>query len=147
MRSKIINYLPLLSVLIFCSCKKDWVDTKPYGNPSTAYQWDDSTDAVKSSAALYVAMKDEETWGRNLFWMQNASDDLIVGRTKPDAQNIKNFVCTGHEGYMTGGWSDLYFMLNKANLAVAGLKAATNLSADLKNRSLGEAYFVRGFTH
>jgi hypothetical protein len=136
MRTKIIKYLPLLPVLICCSCKKGWVDTKPYGNPSTAYQWDDSTDAIKSSASLYVAMKDENTWGRNLFWMQNASDDLIVGRTKPDAQNIKNFVCTGHESYMADGWTDLYSMLAKANLAIVGIKASTGLSGSLKNRCL-----------
>ena len=142
-----IKYLPFLSVLLFCSCSKNWVDTKPNGTPSSAYLWDDSTDVIKGTAALYVAMKDEPTWGRNLFWMQNASDDLIVGRTKPDAQNIKNFVCTGHEDYMAGGWSDLYSMLNKANEAVVGLKTAANISTDLKNRSLGEAYFIRGFTH
>jgi hypothetical protein len=147
MRIKITKYLPLLSLLTFCSCKKDWVDTKPYGNPSTAYQWDDSTDAIKSSAALYIAMKDENTWGRNLFWMQNASDDLIVGRAKPAAQNIKNFVCTGSESYMADGWTDLYSMLAKANLAVVGIKASTALSESLKNRCLGEAYFIRGFAH
>jgi len=147
MKRSILNYFLFLPILICCSCKKSWVDTKPNGTPSAAYLWDGETDVIKGTAALYVPMKDEETWGRNLFWMQNASDDLIVGRVKADAQNIKNFVCTGREGYMTGGWNDLYFMLNKANVAIVGLKTATNISDDLKNRSLGEAYFIRGFAH
>ncbi|HVU95370.1 MAG TPA: RagB/SusD family nutrient uptake outer membrane protein [Puia sp.] len=136
---------PLL--LLLASCTKTWVDTKPYGSPSTANLWTDSTDALKGTAALYIAMKNESTWGRDLFWMQNAGDDLIVGRPKPAAENIKNFVCTGHEGYISQGWSDLYSMLNIANEAIAGLKNATALSASLRNRSLGEAYFMRGFAH
>ncbi|GGB25159.1 RagB/SusD family nutrient uptake outer membrane protein [Puia dinghuensis] len=136
---------PLL--ILFSSCSKNWVDTKPYGNPSTAYLWSDSADAIKGTAALYDAMQNESTFGRDLFWMQNASDDFIVGRPKPNAENIKNFVCTGHEGYMAQGWSDMYTMLNVANEAVVGLKSASNLTASLRNRSLGEAYFMRGFWH
>src|SRR5947209_3636206 len=97
MKRTILNYLFILSVLGLSSCSKNWVDTKPNGTASSAYLWDNDADATKGTAALYVAMKDEATWGRNLFWMQNGSDDLIVGRPKAKAENIKNFVCTGQE--------------------------------------------------
>lgn len=137
----------LLLLVVFSACSKNWVDTKPNGTPSSAYLWDGETDVIKGTAGLYVSMQYESTWGRDLFWMQDASDDLIVGRPKADGENIKNFVCTGHEGYMAQGWSDLYATLTKANEAIAGLQTATNISADLKNRSLGEAYFMRGFIH
>ena len=147
MKRSIFLYFLLLSGLMFSSCKKDWVDTKPNGTPSAAYEWNGEDMITKATAALYVPMRYESTWGRNLFWMQNASDDLIVGRSKADAENIKNFVCTGREGYMSGGWNDLYWMLNKANQAIAGLQTATNITDELKNRSLGEAYFIRGFSH
>src|SRR5579871_3928898 len=90
----------LIFALLLGSCKKNWVDTKPNGAPSAAYQWNGTDMVTKSTAALYVSMRYENTWGRNLFWMQNASDDLIVGRPKPAAENIKNFVCTGAEDYM-----------------------------------------------
>jgi len=137
----------ILPMLILCSCSKNWVDTKPNGTASSAYLWDGETNVTKGTAALYVSMRFESTWGRDLFWMQNASDDLIVGRSKAKAENIKNFICTGSEDYMTGGWNDLYWMMNKANQAIAGLQTATNITDDLKNRSLGEAYFIRGFSH
>ena len=145
MKKLLILALPFL--LLLSSCSKNWVDTKPYGTPSTAYQWADSTDVIKGTAALYVSMPYESTWGRDLFWMQNASDDFIVGRPKANAQNIKNFVCTGREGYMAQGWSDLYKTLDIANRAIAGLQTATGISETLRNRSLGEAYFMRGFIH
>ncbi len=147
MRHPIYICFLLLPVLIFSSCSKNWVDTKPNGTASSVYLWDGETNVIKGIAALYVPMRYESTWGRDLFWMQDASDDLIVGRPKANGENIKNFICTGREGYMAQGWSDLYGMLNKANEAIGGLQHATNISDDLKNRSLGEAYFIRGFTH
>ncbi|MBN8853298.1 MAG: RagB/SusD family nutrient uptake outer membrane protein [Sphingobacteriales bacterium 50-39] len=147
MKRKISNYLLILPVFVLGACSKSWVDTKPNGTPTAAYQWNGTDMVTKSTAALYISMAFESTWGRNLFWMQNASDDLIVGRPKANAEHIKNFTCTGHEGYMSGGWNDLYSTLNKANMAIAGMQTATNISADLKNRGLGEAYFMRGFAH
>lgn len=145
-RSKYI-YLLLLVAVFSSSCSKDWVDTKPNGAPSSAYLWDGESNVEKGIAALYISMRFESTWGRDLFWMQNASDDLIVGRSKADGENIKNFTCSGREGYMTSGWNDLYTALANANAAIAGVQKATNISDDLRKRSLGEAYFMRGFVH
>ncbi|AHF15661.1 RagB/SusD family nutrient uptake outer membrane protein [Niabella soli] len=147
MKRLIIICLVLSAGVLLNSCSKNWVDTKPNGTPSAAYQWDGVDMVTKSVAALYIPFSYESTWGRDLFYMQNASDDLIVGRAKASAENIKNFICTGDEGYLAQGWNDLYFMLNKANQAIAGLPAATNISEDLRKRSLGEAYFIRGFAH
>lgn len=142
-----VVYMFIAAGLLFTACKKDWVDTKPNGLPSTAFQWNGEEMVIKSVLALYDPMRNETTWGRDLFWMQNASDDLIVGRSKTDGENIKNFNCSGREGYMTNGWNNLYWMLNKANIAIGGLTTATNISEELKTRSLGEAYFMRGFAH
>jgi hypothetical protein len=140
-------YFILISLFILSSCGEDWVDTKPNGLPSTAYFWQSEDDVNKAVAAMYTPMRYESTWGRDLFWMQNASDDLIVGRSKANGENIKNFIPTGREGYMTGGWNDLYWMLNKANQVIANIDKATNISEDLRKRAKGEAYFVRGFAH
>ncbi|WP_295122958.1 RagB/SusD family nutrient uptake outer membrane protein [uncultured Chitinophaga sp.] len=129
------------------ACSKNWVDTKPTGEPTTAFFWKSDEDLEKATAALYVPMRYESTWGRDLFWIQDASDDLVVGRVKADGENIKNFIPSGREGYLTGGWNDLYWMLNKANQAIEGIPKSINTSEAVKNRSLGEAYFVRGFAH
>lgn len=135
-------------ILLVCgSCRKNWIDTKPNGAPSTAFLWSGTTDVNEGIAGLYVSMRYEPTWGRDLFYMQDASDDLIVGRPKADAQNIKNFTCTGHEGYLATGWTDLYQTLEYANQAIAGVQNATNISDSLRQRALGEAYFMRGWVH
>jgi hypothetical protein len=144
-----LKYILSLLLVAFAmgACKKNWVDTKPNGNPTTAYFLQSEEDVKKAVAAIYVPLRYESTWGRDLFYMQNASDDLIVGRAKADAENIKNFIPTGREGYMATGWNDMYWMLNKANQVIQGVPAATNVSDAVRNQALGEAYFVRGFVH
>lgn len=145
--NRIILFLLIATGTLFVSCSKNWVDTKPNGSPSTAYLWDGPSSVSKGINALYEQFRKEETWGRDLFWMQLASDDLIVGRSKATAENIKNFLCTGSEGYITSAWQLLYWMVNKANVAIEGLPGATNITEELRSRSLGEAYFIRGFAH
>ena len=148
MKLNSIYKLSLVALMAFAtSCDENWVDTKPNGEPTTAFFWKSEDDVKKAVASMYVPMRYESTWGRNLFWMQNASDDLVTGRVRAESDNIKNFNVTGREGGMTGGWNDVYWMINKANQVIEGIPTATGVSESVKNTALGEAYFVRGFAH
>lgn len=140
-------YFILFPLLIITSCKEDWVDTKPYGSPSTAFFYQNSSDVTQAVAAMYQAFRNESTWGRNLFWVQNGSDDFVIGRSNADAANIKNFIPTGRESYMTGPYNDLNGQLNRANQVLANIDKAVNISEELRARSKGEAYFIRAFAH
>ncbi|MBC9930530.1 RagB/SusD family nutrient uptake outer membrane protein [Chitinophaga qingshengii] len=142
-------YIPALMAMMagWSGCSQNWVDVEPTGAPSIDNFWKSDNDLRKGSAALYTTMKDEETWGRDLFWVQDASDDLIVGRAKADGENIKNFIPSGREGYLTEGWKRLYAMINTANQVLENAPKAVNVSEDLRKKSLGEAYFMRGFAH
>lgn len=135
-----------ITVLVITGCDKNWVDTKPNGEPTTAFFWKSEEDVKRALAAMYRPMDYENTWGRNLYWMQNASDDLVTGRVRAESDNIKNFNITGREGGLANGWNDIYWMLNKANQVIEGVPTAT-VSDAIKNRALGEAYFIRAFAH
>ncbi|CAG4994507.1 SusD-like protein [Dyadobacter sp. CECT 9275] len=135
-----------VSLLTITGCGENWVDTKPNGAATTAFFWKSEEDVKRGLAAIYRQMDNENTWGRNLFWMQDASDDIVPGRVRAESDNIKNFNITGREGGMANGWNDVYWMMNKANQAIEGLPTAT-VSDALKNRALGEAYFIRAFSH
>lgn len=144
-----LKYIVTLVTFLFTisACDEQWVDTKPNGEPTTAFFWKSEDDINKAVAALYVPMRYESTWGRNLFWMQNASDDLITGRVRAESDNIKNFNITGRESGIANGWNDLYWLMNKANQVIEGVPTATNVTEQVKNNALGEAYFMRAFAH
>lgn len=148
MIKNILNIVVCFVLLVAqTGCTKNWVDAKPNGAPTTAYFWQSDKDLEKAIAAVYTPMRYESTWGRDLFWVQNASDDLVVGRVKADGENIKNFIPTGREGYLSGGWNDLYWLINKANQVIEGAPKAVNVSEGVRTRVMGEAYFMRAFAH
>lgn len=142
-----ISTIILFATLLLNACKKDWIDTKPNGTPTVAFFWKTNEDIQNAVKAMYAPFANESTWGRDLFWMQIAGDDLIVGRSNANANNIKNLIPTGREGYMAQGWVDLYHMINMANQIIQGAPTATEASDSIKNQALGEAYFIRGFAH
>ena len=142
-----INYLLVGLVFFLSACNEEWVDTKPNGEPTTAFFWKSEDDLNRAVASMYQRMGSENTWGRNLFWMQNASDDVVTGRVRSESDNIKNFNITGREGSIANCWNDVYWMMNKANQVLEGAPTATGVSEAARNRALGEAYFIRAFSH
>lgn len=144
-----IRYLLSLVVMVvtMTGCNESWVDTKPNGEPTTAFFWKSEEDVKRGLAVMYRPLRYESTWGEDLYFTQNASDDVVVGRTDATGINIKNFNVTGREGYLSTAWNDLYWMMNKANQVIEGTSTATGISDATKNQALGEAYFIRGFSH
>jgi hypothetical protein len=54
---------------------------------------------------------------------------------------------TSNQNAIAQSWTTLFEAVGRANLLVANLDANTTLTADLKNRAYGEAYFVRALSY
>ncbi len=146
---KIISLL-IASLIALGSCE-DWTDVKPVGTPTTAFFWEDEEDVLAAVTAMYYDMtqghRGDRTFGRSFFWFQSASDDFIIGRSKQSAEDVKNFVVSGRDGYISNPYKGMYKMIRKANEILLNVPNVENIDPAIKNRSLGEAYFIRGFAH
>ncbi|WP_252737287.1 RagB/SusD family nutrient uptake outer membrane protein [Reichenbachiella agariperforans] len=144
---KILKY----SFLILCalwssSCSEDFLDQEPIGAPTDATFWKTEGDAVAASNGLYAAFTDDDLVGRGFFWYVNASDDMVTGRVKSDPDNMKNFICTGDEGYTRNIWSKKYKVIKQANDVINNV-ADMEIDQALKDRIMGEAYFLSGLMY
>lgn len=144
------NYIIILSILIgltTTSCS-DFLAVTPEGTPSqgTFFQTDkDATDAID---ALYWIMGKETTFGRDLFYEQaGGGDDFVWGRSR-GFNSLANFHFNGDESPLTSNWKMFYDYIARGNWIVSSLlkKGVDNLSS-VEKRSLGEAYFMRGWCH
>lgn len=140
----------LIAGLVACaalnSCSDDFTNLEPKGSSSYGNFWKTEQDAVQAANALYEYMPAEEMFSRGYFWYINASDDLVTGRVKAAADNIKNFVTTGDDGYSISVYTNSFKVIRRANDILLNVPAM-ELDEDLKNRILGEAYFMRGFNY
>ncbi len=133
-------------VLGMGSCAKK-LDIVPEGSPSSANFWVTQSDAIKASNAMYEKFDDEDFYGRGYWWFINASDDMVTGRVKAQGDNIKNFNSTFIGGaYTEDQWQLRYITIKRANDIITHLPTM-NIDAALKQRIMGEAYFISGLMY
>lgn len=140
-------------ILILCiaagflnSCTKK-LDITPEGSPVSGNFWQTSADAINGANALYEQFDGEEFYGRGFMWYMNASDDMVTGRSNGKADNVKNFnSATSGVSYLTDQWKMRYIVIKRANDIILHVPSI-NMDAALRNRILGEAYFLRGLMY
>jgi hypothetical protein len=142
------SLLCVTGIIAIQGCKKGTLDSiKPTGTPTTANFWKTADDAQQAANGLYDKQSgSEDLYGRGYFWFINASDDMVVGRTSADRENIKNFICTGDESSIYAPWSLHFVVMKRANDVIANVP---NIDMDqaTKNFIIGQAYFVHAVMH
>nr|WP_321450981.1 RagB/SusD family nutrient uptake outer membrane protein [uncultured Carboxylicivirga sp.] len=133
-----------LMVLGSTSCSDDFLERTPLGAAGEANYYQTAQDAENAVNAMYYYMGDEDMFSRGFMWYINASDDMVTGRPKSVPENIKNFNMTGDEGYASWMYPQSYKIIRRANDVIVNV-TPMNIDLDLKNRYLGEAYFMRAF--
>ncbi|GAB4107897.1 RagB/SusD family nutrient uptake outer membrane protein [Echinicola sediminis] len=126
------------------SCSDDFTNLEPLGSTSYENFFQTEQDAIEAANGLYFYMKDEDMFSRGFFWYINASDDMVTGRINSTADNIKNFNLTGEEGYAYWMYPQSYKIIRRANDILLNVPHM-DISESLKNRIVGEAYFMRAF--
>ncbi|WP_430810331.1 MULTISPECIES: RagB/SusD family nutrient uptake outer membrane protein [unclassified Carboxylicivirga] len=136
--------LPALLIGSLISCSDDFTDLVPKGSATQGNFWQNEADALAGANAMYYYMKDEDMFTRGFMWYINASDDMITGRVNAKADAAVYFNLSGDEGYFSWMYPQSYKVIRRANDVIANVPAI-DMDENLKQRILGEAYFMRGF--
>ena len=147
MKKYILYTYIIVTGLAATSCA-DFLEVTPEGMPSQTTFFKTDKDATDAIDALYWIMGQETTFGRDLFYEQaGGGDDFIWGRSR-GFNGLANFHFTGDEAPLRSNWDMFSEYIARANWIISSLlnKGTENLSA-VEKRSLGEAYFMRGWCH
>lgn len=146
MKRNIISIVAVSS-LLFVSCS-DLLDVKPEGTPNEGNYWKTDDDYTTAATTMYNNLSLEETWGRDLFWEQGASDDIFYSRSRGNAQmNLANL---NMDGETEGSIQSFYGYMYETNAAANNLidhALKLDQPTPIINNRLGEAYFMRAFSH
>ena len=142
-----ITTIIVLFTSLLSSCT-DWLDVKPEGSPNEANFWNTDQDYEKAAVSLYNCLSLEGTWGRNLFWEQGASDDIFFSRSRGNSQmNLANLDMNGStEGSIKDIYNIMYETMSEANNIIYHV-FQLDATTPIIDRTLGEAYFMRAFSH
>ena len=138
-----VSSLALVSV----SCS-DFLNTQPEGNPTTTTFFTNDKQSIDAVAILYADVQQEDCFGREFFWEQGATCDVVWGRTR-GYNGLATLNYDGDFGPLRNVWQRLTRTTARANWVIEQLlkkKASKQLTA-VETRSLGEAHFMRALTH
>lgn len=148
---KNIKYLILFFLTIqLIGCSDDFLERSPKGAPSSSNFWMTDNDAILGANAIYSKLGAEEMYGRGFMWLINASDDMIDGRNKGVAGELKNFTSDGNVGYVNNSWRDHWATIKICNDVIRNIKSMDEeglVSANVRDFCLGQAYFVSGWMY
>lgn len=128
------------------ACSDTFTELTPLGSPTSGNFWSSEEDAITAANGLYQHWDDDDLFGRGFMYLIAASDDIMQGRTDAAAAAIRNFEATGQEGRMAPIYPKMYTVIQRANNIIKNVPEM-DIAEGLKNRVLGEAYFMRAHTY
>ena len=129
------------------SCSESELDILTEGSPSSGNFWKTEADAISAANSLYDQFGLEEFYGRGYMWYIAASDDMIIGRPRPTGEAVRTFSSgSASYGNIQDQWLYRYKVIKRSNDIIRNVPAM-NINAQLKNRVLGEAYFLSGIMY
>jgi hypothetical protein len=137
-----VIFLPM----IFGSCNDDLLESTPYGQSTSANFWRNADDAVAAANALYEPLLSEDFYGHAEHTFEIPSDDQYRAGDHGEDQAIEELTYSPDNPQLAFSWKPKYEIISRANAILINVPDI-EMDQTLKNRTLGEAYFMRGFMY
>jgi starch-binding outer membrane protein, SusD/RagB family len=136
----------LLATMCFMGCDDNLLETTSYGQVASNKFWRNGDDVVSAVNAIYEPLLQENYYGHFERTWDIQSDDMWRAGDHAEDQSIEYFTYDASNPKLIDTWKWRYEMISRANAVLINAPKVT-MDAALKDRSLGEAYFLRGFSY
>lgn len=147
---KIIYVLTTVLAIGFVGCnEEEFLEPTPYGLAGDATFFRNAADAQLAINAVYTSLRIQgDGFNGDHSWGLLGTDEVFKGGSgpadNPDQTFMQNYTLDpGNVGQITGRWANNYVGIRNANKVLENVPAI-EMDEALKNRILGEAYFLRG---
>lgn len=132
-------------MFVFVQCD-DMLETTSYGQVTTQQFWRNGDDVVAAVNAIYEPLLQEEYYGHWERTFDICSDDMWRAGDHGEDQSIEFFTYDADNPKLRPIWKWKYEMISRSNAVLINAPGVV-MDQNIKNRSLGEAYFLRGFSY
>jgi len=129
------------------SCIKKPLDQKPSGSYTTATYWRNQNDVVANVLGIYNILYVEDWVGHALYTYDDQSDDIYVAGDHSDFQAVGNLNADPSLQVIYYTWPFAYEQIARANNAILYIPKVPVMDDAIRNRSMGEAYFLRAHAY
>lgn len=142
---KTILYL-LLSGVLLGACDDSILETVPYGQSTSSQFWRNADDAIAAANAMYEPLVTHDFYGHAEHTFDIPSDDQFRAGDHGEDQAIESFTFDAGNPQLYYSWRHKYEVISRANAVLINVPDIS-MDQSLKNRTLGEAHFLRGFMY
>ncbi|QNL49581.1 RagB/SusD family nutrient uptake outer membrane protein [Olivibacter sp. SDN3] len=133
------KYMILFAALIIVGCKSSLLETQPYDRIGEEQMWQTEAQAIMGINAIYNNLRDENVYRE--YYMLDCLSPYAYGYDRLE-QEMAGTATTFSATY-TNKWRELYKGIQRANDALFHIPAMETVDPTLKDRLIGEAYFLR----
>jgi starch-binding outer membrane protein, SusD/RagB family len=138
---------PLFIILFSLSnCNDNLLESTAYGAPTSQEFWRNESDVVSAVNAIYEPLLQENYFGHFERTWDIQSDDMWRAGDHAEDQAIEYFTYDASNPKLIDTWKWRYEMISRANAVLINAPDVP-MDDNIKKRSLGEAYFLRGFSY
>ncbi len=141
-----ISVFLTLLLLHLSSCNNDLLESTPYGQSTSANFWRNAEDAVAAANAMYEPLTSEDFFGHAEHTFDICSDDQWRAGDHGEDQAIEDFTFDADNPQLAFSWRPKYEIISRANAVLINVPDI-DMDQALKDRTLGEAYFMRGLMY
>jgi starch-binding outer membrane protein, SusD/RagB family len=144
-------YRPALILVLIAatlSCE-EFLDKENYNTLNESLFYKTADDAEKAITGAYVPFRSPGQYRMRLYWLNSISPDLSWPGGVSDNREYDEFFdynIKSDNPAISQSWDDFWPSIMRANSVLEKIPN-TEMDEGLKNRILGEAYFIRGLTY
>src|ERR1700692_294849 len=143
----LFSLLAVMSICLFYGCIKKPLDKSPTGEYTTSNYWRNQDDVIAGILGIYNVLFTEDWVGHDLYSYDDQSDDIAVDGDHPDFKAIERFNIDPTLQLIYITWPFAYEQIARANNAIIYIPKVPVMDSSIRNRSLGEAYFLRAHAY
>ncbi len=141
---KRVIYLILTIALVACD---DKLDISNPNRQTTSDFWQTESQAIAGCNAIYATLIIDGTYTRMTPALSDGRGDDVTGDSPwPDLVQVSNFTIPTTSGPVQWIWADYYRVIWRANQVLENTPGIA-MDEALKNRIIGQAYFLRGLAY
>lgn len=144
---KTMKYLMFSLIMLFLiGCEDELVLNNPNGMTAVEY-WSNEEQAIAGVNAAYTNLLNDGYYMRMTPALTDGrADDFKADSPWPDLGQVSNFTILPTSGPITWMWETYYQQVFRTNQVLANVPDI-EMNQDLKDRVLGQAYFLRGLAY
>jgi len=126
-RIKYNLFVPLLVLVFLGSCKKEYLDDKPYSSVLLVDAIKTESDLAGATTGMYTSLRNTDLYGRTL----PVKGDLMADNTFVFTANsgpyttLNSYIFTTSDAYALGIWTNAYVAIKYANTIIAASASIT----------------------